>query len=1260
MHRALCRGGPCKPNVLRWNQFIVEIFIDLLAYLKYFDEFWKPKATDYTLSTKYNMNHHLIMATIGLTLAANAQAQDHYNRGIGLYPGNKAEYTAPRLVGDNEYRDLALNRMATASSSIDCNLTAQLATDGLLTKGEPKTLTVSTNKGVDTSRDRLKAIDGNSVSPYYVYGPDGWTQYLWQGMTVHADTLRLCFETAYDAKLPAGWSVTVEGTTDGKTWADVGSVKRDGLPGYKTRQTVSTDPNKQTGLTNLPLRRGTVAIPLNRKGADWRGLRLRFAMPSAVWWRIYEIDDGPASDMPKEFNLGVSPWRQRNMSWLPSEHFFSAWVASPDEASQPQWLKVDLGAEADIDRLRIHWVYAAKAGLAQVSDDGANWRDVAKLSPAKDGGVASVPMKARGRYVRLWLTAPQGGTYGVAELEVLGRGGLVATPSNSLDLGKGKLSINNWQLRRDNDKATRLIKGTSPWIEATVPGTALTSYINIGAVPETTVANDMRQVSESFFNSDFTYKADILVRDGAISNGDATFDATKSHRYLCFDGIDWRATVELNGKRVGRIDGAFTRARFDISSLLKQGRNELVVHVAKNAHPGPVKTKNARSTDLNGGALAADNPTFTPTIGWDWITSTPGRCMGIWNDVYITQDDGLCLADPLVTTELAEADTLATLTPAVKVVSTREEPAKVTLNGWIGTLRFAKDITVQAGESRDVSFAPSEYRQLARRQMKLWWPNGYGTPYLYDAGFSLTSGADTLCTLRYKAGLRQVSTALEPSPDGKGKRLQIFVNGKRLDPMGGNWGFSETNLRYRGREYDATVRYHRDMNFNIIRNWVGQIGDEEFYDACDKYGIMVWQDFWLANPWDGPDPDDETMFMQNARDLISLIRRHPSVALYCGRNEGFPPATLQDALQGSIKALHPQLSYIGSSADDVVTGHGPYGIKPTEFYFKHLSHKLHSEEGMPNIPTWESLRRFLRPKDVSFGDDTWGQHDFCMKGAPRGMEFIGIMERHFGKPASPRQFTQWAQWLNYDGHRAMFESRQTDRQGLLMWMSHPCWPSMVWQTYDYYLEPTAAYFGVKKACEPLHIQWNPAEREVEVVNVCRDLDKPLMAEMRIMDAKGDTLTEKTVETRPERDTTVAAITDIAAPDEDVWFIRLRLMDGQTVVSDNFYVEGREADNPQSLAKALGEPKLSVARHFEKQGGEWTGHVEVSNTGDTPALLVRLNLVGGDGEQILPALYSDNYFALMPGEKKTVEVRFSDADSRGTRPDIVCQPFTLGE
>jgi hypothetical protein len=1194
------------------------------------------------------------MVALGLFLAADAQAQTNGNRGIGLYPGSKAEYTAPRLVTDNTYCDLALHRTATASSSLDYNLTAQLATDGLLTRGEPVTLTVTNNGVVDRSRDRLKGIDGSCVTPYYVYhGQDATLQYLWTGMTIHADTLRLCFETAYDEKKTHGWRIDIEGTTDGTHWTNVGSTSGDDLPGYKTQETVSTDPNKQTGQTDLPLRRGIIAIPLSRKHAAWKGLRLHFTMPSAVWWRIRDIDEGPADNIPSTFQFPQAPWKQRNMSWLPSEHFYSAWISAPVQDTEPQWLKVDLGAKAEIGQLRIHWLYAAKSGEVQVSDDDAHWSTVATFAAAHDKTVQKLSCKAQGRYVRLWLTQPQGRVYGVTELEVLGRGGLTVLSANTLNLGSDKLSLNKWQICRDLPAGTEPLEGASPWIEATVPGTALTSYINIGAVPETTIANNMRQISESFFNADFTYKTNLIVRNGIVSNGKAIYPINHSYQYLCFDGIDWRAVVELNGHRLGRIDGAFTRARFDISGLLKEGNNELVVHVKKNAHPGPVKIKNDQSTDLNGGVLGADNPTFHPTIGWDWITSTPGRCMGIWNDVYLTQDNGLSLADPLVTTVLNFPDTLVTLTPAVRVVSHRKESAKVTLSGWIGPLRFSKDITVGGGEAREVSFSPEEYRQLARQQMRLWWPNGYGDPYRYDAGFSLVSGTDTLYTLHYKAGLRQMSAALVPSPDGDGKRLHLFVNGVRVDPLGGNWGFPEANLRYRGREYDAAVCYHRDMNMNMIRNWVGQVGDDEFYDACDKYGIMVWQDFWLANPWDGPDPDDESMFMQNARDIISRIRRHPSIALYCGRNEGYPPATLQQALKKAIETLHPQLSYIGSSADDVVSGHGPYGLKPIAWYFSHLYSKFHSEEGLQNIPTWESVQRFLGPDGLSQKEDTWGQHDFCLEGAPQGKNFNAIMIRLFGKSANVKQYTEWAQWLDYDGHRAMFESWQTNRQGLLMWMSHPCWPSFVWQTYDYYFDPTAAYFAIKKACEPLHIQYNPAKQEVEVINISRVLRKPLTAEMQMLDVHGNVLDKKTRALLPARDNTVVAFADVSAPDKDLWFLRLRLLDGATVVSDNFYVEGRKPDSLSNVTKILGKPQLSMDRHFEKQDDEWIGKVTVKNTGDNPALFIRLKLVGSDGEQILPVLYSDNYFALMPGESETIDVRFSDADCRGTQPDIVC-------
>ena len=114
-------------------------------------------------------------------------------------------------------------------------------------------------------------------------------------------------------------------------------------------------------------------------------------------------------------------------------------------------------------------------------------------------------------------------------------------------------------------------------------------------------------------------------------------------------------------------------------------------------------------------------------------------------------------------------------------------------------------------------------------------------------------------------------------------------------------------LLYRAREYDVAVRYHSDMHFNMIRNWVGQTGRDAFFEACDRHGVMVWQDFWLANPWDGPDPEDDDMFLANSRDFILRIRNHPSMGLYCGRNEGDPPPRLEEGLTKMLADLHPDV-----------------------------------------------------------------------------------------------------------------------------------------------------------------------------------------------------------------------------------------------------------------------------------------------------------------------------------------------------------------
>ena len=307
---------------------------------------------------------------------------------------------------------------------------------------------------------------------------------------------------------------------------------------------------------------------------------------------------------------------------------------------------------------------------------------------------------------------------------------------------------------------------------------------------------------------------------------------------------------------------------------------------------------------------------------------------------------------------------------------------------------------------------------------------------------------------------------------------------------------------------------------------------------------------------------------------------------------------------------------------------------------------LASKNGKQMLNQWQLRRE---------GSDAWGQHDYTLKGAQGGESFNNIMEMRYGKPQSAEQFTKWAQWLNYDGYRAMYESSQQDRLGLLIWMSHACWPSMVWCTYDYYFEPTAAYFGVKKACEPLHIQYNPVKKVAELVNFAGGAKNGLVAKAQIFDMYGKLIKEESQEVNVGEDQTLDAVS-VSEPDEAVYYIKLTLEQNNQIVSDNFYVMGKEEDNLQALSKL---PKATVAisgKRFVQQGEEWIGEVEIRNTGNVPALLIRLNLKGGDGEQILPVIYSDNYFSLMPNECKKITVSYRNEDGRGQAPYVEVTGF----
>jgi hypothetical protein len=1174
---------------------------------------------------------------------ASPSNETQYTRGIGVYPGDPEEDFSPILVEDTStYRNLALLRPAYHSSSYDYNLTAQLVTDGIKDAHLPRWVSTSASfQGSLPKPEREFFLDHNPTSVVELRGPRPYVQVQLGGGESAPEIDRvdvLAIVRGRNVKAE-DLSFTVSVSDDGRKWEKLGSV----------------------------------AGP---KPAPVSGYPLGFAQPGQLFApsislarvsqsRFYRVEFGIANAPPFEFG---TQWEIGEVAFFRSNQrvevggpydFTSAWMSG---GLGEEWVYVDLGAPCEFNRVVLYWISPAAEGSLQVSDDARSWQDIQALS----GGSSltediKLAQPARGRYVRVLMkrpTSPYG--YILSEMEVYGRGGFVAQPRPRLPKPaqgpqrRMELHEGAWRLQRDSlvsargETMSQVGFKDDDWIPATVPGTVLTSYFNASAVPDPNYGDNQLMISDSFFYADFWYRHEFLAP--AVSKGERV--------WLNLDSINWKADVFLNGSKIGRIEGGFMRGRFDVTErLLAEGKNALALRVEKNDTPGSVKQKSFEDTGKNGGALGLDNPTYHASIGWDWIPTIRGRDTGIWGKVYLTLSGPVTIENPFVTTKLPLPETsTAEVTIEFDLVNHESKRVPGTLRGRFGDAQFEQRVSLEGASKEHIKLDPTTHPDLRVKNAKLWWPTGYGEQNLYDLELSFETASQELSdTKMMKAGIRQMTYSEE------GGALRIWINGRRFVPRGGNWGFSESMLRYRGREYDAALRYHREMNFTMIRNWVGQVGDEEFYEACDRHGVMVWQDFWLANPWDGPDPKDNDMFLRNVKDAVLRIRNHPCIALYCGRNEGFPPKPLEEGMRKALAELHPDIHYIPNSAFGVVGGGGPYRAMPISFYFTFGSAtKLHSEMGMPNIPAIESVRAMMPNKALWPQGLDWGLHDFCLQGAQGGASYLRLIEENYGGASNAEEWITLAQFVNYDGYRGMFEGQSKHRMGLLLWMSHPCWPSFVWQTYDYYLEPSAAYFGCKKASEPLHVQWNPASESVEVVNLSAGNVRGLTARVEVLNMDGSKQWEKSA-TLDSPEDSVHAVIPMEYPSglTAVHFIRLTLTHDAKVVSENFYLRGAEEGNYRAI-RELPKVNLRASTRIERRDKRWHLTTQLHNPSDHPAVMVRLKVVREkSGDRILPAIYSDNYVALMPGERKTFQTELAHADTRGENPRIVVEGFNTG-
>ena len=493
--------------------------------------------------------------------------------------------------------------------------------------------------------------------------------------------------------------------------------------------------------------------------------------------------------------------------------------------------------------------------------------------------------------------------------------------------------------------------------------------------------------------------------------------------------------------------------------------------------------------------------------------------------------------------------------------------------------------------------------------------------------------------------------------------LVIKVNGVRIACRGGNWGMDDSRKRVSRAHLEPFFRLHHDANINIIRNWVGQNTEEVFYDLADEYGLLIWNDFWSSTQNYNIEPENPALFLDNARDTILRFRNHPSIAMWCGRNEGVPQPIISNGLADLIDSLDGTRYYSPSSNQVNLQNSGPYKYQDPTLYYSTLNHGFSVETGTASLSTLESFRASVPKEDQWPINDVWAYHDWHYSGNGESAPFMAQVQTEFGAGTSLEDFERKAQMLNYVNHRAIFEGMNAHlwapNSGRLLWMTQPAWPSNMWQILSSDYDTQASYYGVKKACEPLHIQLDLATFDVDVVNTTTTPLAGLSVIAGVYSLDNKSLLHHEEKKDAGADGVTAEFKLDLAPlmAANVVLVKLGLKNAQgQLLSDNLYWLSADYENYRQLNK-LAAAQIAATATFSRNAEKALVKVHVENQGTAAALETKLTLLGADGARILPAYFSDNYVSLLPGEAREIEIEYP-ATAASTTPQVAVRGWNV--
>ena len=819
--------------------------------------------------------------------------------------------------------------------------------------------------------------------------------------------------------------------------------------------------------------------------------------------------------------------------------------------------------------------------------------------------------------------------------------------------------------------------GTEQWISAEVPGTVVGAQVGAKVLPDPDYGMNLTKFPgfdanrHSLFSNvdmpaDSPYRCAFWFR----TEFDSAKDAAKQATWLHFLGINYRANVWVNGKKIADkadVAGAYRTFEFPLAAVQRaEGTNVLAVE-----------------------AFAPEK--YDLGLTWvDWNPTPPDKDMGIWREVFLSKSGDVSLRRPFVGAKLGADYKSATLTATALLANAADHPVKATLNVEVNGATVSQPVELAAKESKTVRLTAEQFPQLKVADPKLWWPYQMGEPYLYSAKFRVDSNGAESDSASVNYGIREVTSELTP----QGGRL-FKVNGKNVLIRGAAWA-PDMLLRWSSKKLDADLDYVKHMGLNAIR-LEGKTDRDEFFDKTDRMGILVMPGWICCDAWERWKhwtTETKQIAAASMVDQAARLRNHPSVFVWLYGSDNPPPADIENMYLGILKDLDWPNPTVSSASEQSakVTGKsgvkmtGPYEYVPPVYWLADTKaggawgYNTETSPG-PAIPTKQSLEKFIPKEHLWPIDDYWNFHAGGERFTTVAV-FTEAVNKRYGNATSLDDYERKAQATAYDNQRAMYEAYGRNKYvatGVIQWMLNNSWPSLIWHLYDYYLVPAGGYFGTKKATEVVHVQYGYNDNSVAVVNGTYEVLKGMKVTAKLINIDGKEVDSREATIDVPADAAAKAL-DLAKPANlsTTYFLKLDLHDGSgKLVSENFYWLSTNLDTldwakrkdtvytPQkdfadlTGLNTLPPVNLEITTSVDRDGSRGYGAVKVKNPSNSVAFQIHLRVTKGrGGDDLVPIFWDDNYFSLLPGEGRTVTAYAEIEDLGGTSPVLEVEGYNI--